>query len=107
VISRRTIAWFVAFVVLAVGSWARFHWEEARCTEYVQQVERHGYGEVASSASNAGTVTIDTSFLCQPGELEPWWARCIILGAFASFIATIVVLIRDVWIWSRRKRVLS
>ena len=106
-ISRRTFVWFVALIILAAGFWTRTHWEMARCTEYVQQHTSRGSGESTSSAGNAVTVTLDARLSCQPGELEPWWAKCIILGAFATFVGTIIGLIRDVWIWSRMKRVLN
>lgn len=47
--------------------------------EYVSQHTYHSSGEV-SAQINVASFSVD--LLCQPGELEPWWAKIIILGAF-------------------------
>lgn len=98
-ISRRTIGWIIALVLLGSGMTVRVHWEKATCLEYLQKHAYHGPAPVASEGNSVGFSAED---LCQPGELEPLWAKCIMLGAFGAFVGSVGRLIRDVWIWSRR-----
>lgn len=102
-ISRRTLKWFAAFLLLAGGIALRVHWEISTCKEFVQQHAYHGSGDVVSNQTDVVKFSVDD--LCQPGELEPWWAKVLILGAFVAFIGTIIEFIMDVRIWFRRVRI--
>jgi hypothetical protein len=103
VISQRTILWFVLLLVFASGAVLRIDWEVATCREFMRQHMHQSSSAVASDESN--TVTIPAAFLCQPGELEPWWAKLLILGTFVTFIGTIIRFVVDVRIWFRRARI--
>ena len=101
-ISRRTIWWFVLFLVLASGVALRMDWEIATCREYIRQHAYQSPGIATGDESNTVTLSFDP---CQPGELEPWWAKIFILGAFVAFLGTIIRFAMDIRIWFRRARV--
>jgi hypothetical protein len=103
VISRRTLKWLLALLLLGGSAALRIHWEISRCREFAHQHAYHSSGEVVTNQANVTTLSAD--FFCQPGELEPWWARLIILGACASLIGVIAALTKDVWIWIRRVKI--
>jgi hypothetical protein len=69
--------------------------------EYVSQHAGHGSDGAVSTQANVTSFSVN---LCQPGELEPWWAKLIIIGAFVAFIGVITAFIRDVWIWNHRAK---
>ena len=101
-ISRRTNIWLLSFLLLACGTAARIHWEKADCAAFVKE---HTFKSSSSVASDGSTVVgFSIKDLCQPGEQEPWWARCIILGAFAAFVGAIFGLLRDLLIRRNRAR---
>ncbi len=102
-ISRRTLGWLAAFLLLGCGTGLRLHWEKAHCIEYMQQHMHVTSG--SSTANDPNTVVFPAELLCQPGELEPWWAKCIILGAFGAFIGAVVGLVGDVWAWLHRVKI--
>src|SRR5690348_16961976 len=83
-ISRRTIIWFALLLLLGGGTALRFHWEKVRC---VDDIEAHAYKGTNDGSPASNSVAVSADQLCQPGELEPWWARLLILGAFIAFIA--------------------
>jgi hypothetical protein len=70
--------------------------------EYMSQHAGRSSGDAVSTQANVTSFSVD---LCQPGELEPLWAKLIIIGAFVAFIGVIIAFIRDVWIWSRRAKI--
>jgi hypothetical protein len=102
-ISRRTILWFVLFLVFVSGVVLRIDWEMATCRALMQQHVHQSSSAVASDESN--TVSFSTADLCRPGDREPWWAMVFILGAFVAFIGTIIRFVMDVRIWFRRVRI--
>ena len=97
VISQRTRIWIAIFIVLAIAAWARMHWETVQCIEFTHRFPR------LTSEPNSNVVGFSVEDLCRPGELEPWWAKAIIFGAFTGFVGSLAGLVNDVWIWLRRK----
>jgi hypothetical protein len=77
-------------------------WEIATCREYVRQHAHQSSNTAAGDERNTVTIALD---VCQPGELEPWWAKLLFLGTFVAFIGTIIRLVMDVRIWFRRARI--
>jgi hypothetical protein len=71
--------------------------------EYMSQHPYHSSGDVVATQTNVTSFSAD--FLCQPGELEPWWAKLIILGTLVAFIGVITALMRDVRIWIRKVKI--
>ena len=102
-ISRRTIIWLIAFLLLACGAALRFHWEKAECVALVKEHTSKSTSSVAPDSSVVIGFSVED--LCRPGEQEPWWARCIILGAFVAFVGVIFGLLRDILIWRHKARV--
>lgn len=101
-ISRRTIRWLVVFVLLASCVAVRAHWETSTCREFMQRIANHHSGDSVGSAQNDSAVIF---IPCQPGELEPWWMKLMILGAFVSFVGVITACLIDLWHRFRRVNV--
>ena len=102
-ISRRTTIWLLAFLLLACGTVLRVRWEKAECAAVVKEHTSKSANDVASDDSTV--IGFSAEDLCRPGEQEPWWVRCIILGAFVAFVGAIFGLLRDIVIWIRKARV--
>ena len=101
-ISRRTLKWLIAFLLLAGVIALRSHWEISTCKEFVQRPANHGSREAISNQTDVVTFSVDE--LCRPGDSEPWWAKIVVLGTLVTFIGTIAALIMDVRVWFRRVR---